>query len=55
MERFEGVATGKYTVGLGQVNMAVAMPFEDVNSMALTVVSRLLARTRTHPGQIGRL
>lgn len=49
------MTTGKYTVGLGQLNMSFVMPFEDVNSMALTVVSRLLARTKTNPKSIGRL
>jgi 3-hydroxy-3-methylglutaryl CoA synthase len=30
------VSKGKYTIGLGQQNMAFALEFEDVNSLALT-------------------
>lgn len=36
MEAFDGVSSGKYTVGLGQDRMAVCMEDEDVYSMSLT-------------------
>lgn len=55
LEKFDGVSNGKYTVGLGQEKMAVATDLEDVNSICLTAVSRLLERTRVEKQQIGRL
>lgn len=35
-EKHNKVSEGKYTKGLGQLQLAFACPFEDVNSMALT-------------------
>ena len=35
-ETFDGVSKGKYTIGLGQTNMAFVNDREDVCSMALT-------------------
>jgi Hydroxymethylglutaryl-coenzyme A synthase N terminal len=36
LEVYDGVAAGKYTIGLGQKFMAFADDREDINSMALT-------------------
>ena len=36
LEVYDGVAAGKYTIGLGQTFMAFADDREDINSMALT-------------------
>ena len=36
LEVYDGVSTGKYTIGLGQKFMAFADDREDINSMALT-------------------
>ncbi|ETW78173.1 hypothetical protein HETIRDRAFT_435998 [Heterobasidion irregulare TC 32-1] len=55
LEVFDGVAKGKYTIGLGQSYMAFADDREDINSMALTVVSSLLKRYNVDPKSIGRL
>ncbi|CAD8162824.1 unnamed protein product [Paramecium octaurelia] len=55
LELFDNVSQGKYTVGLGQVNMAFVRPFEDVNTMALTVVTNLLEKYQINPALIGRL
>lgn len=35
-EKHNNVSEGKYTKGLGQLQLSFAYPFEDVNSMALT-------------------
>lgn len=43
-EEFDGVSKGKYTVGLGQTHMGFCTDAEDVCSIALTVVARLIAR-----------
>ncbi|PMB72045.1 Hydroxymethylglutaryl-CoA synthase [Beauveria bassiana] len=37
LEKFDGVAAGKYTIGLGQTKMAFCDDREDIYSMALTV------------------
>lgn len=61
-EKFNKVSPGKYTNGLGQLQLSFAYPFEDVNSLSLTgtsfsysVVSRLLRNNNIKPSQIGRL
>ncbi|GMF10097.1 unnamed protein product [Phytophthora lilii] len=55
MEAFDGVGSGKYTLGLGQLGMAVPGDREDVNALALTAVSRLLSKFQVSPAQVGRL
>ena len=40
LERFDGVSSGKYTVGLGQHKMAFVDDREDINSVRLTRASR---------------
>jgi hydroxymethylglutaryl-CoA synthase len=44
MEVYDGVPAGKYTVGLGQSRMGFCTDREDINSLCLTVVSKLLER-----------
>ncbi|CAE6345514.1 unnamed protein product [Rhizoctonia solani] len=55
LEAYDGVSTGKYTVGLGQEFMAYTDDREDINSFALTVVSSLLEKYDIDPKSIGRL
>ncbi|KZT38172.1 putative hydroxymethylglutaryl-CoA synthase [Sistotremastrum suecicum HHB10207 ss-3] len=55
LEAFDGVAKGKYTIGLGQEYMACTDDREDINSFALTVVSSLLEKYNIDPKSIGRL
>ncbi|CAD6585570.1 MAG: hypothetical protein TREMPRED_004177 [Tremellales sp. Tagirdzhanova-0007] len=55
LEEFDGVSKGKYTIGLGQKYMAFTDDKEDVNSVALTVVSSLLKKYDIDPNSIGRL
>ncbi|EJD08545.1 hydroxymethylglutaryl-CoA synthase [Fomitiporia mediterranea MF3/22] len=55
LEVFDGVAKGKYTIGLGQQFMACTDDREDINSFALTVVSNLLEKYNIDPCSIGRL
>ncbi|KAA1473821.1 hydroxymethylglutaryl-CoA synthase [Dentipellis sp. KUC8613] len=55
LEVYDGVSKGKYTIGLGQSYMAFADDREDINSIALSVVSSLLKRYNIDPKSIGRL
>ncbi|KAF8317759.1 hydroxymethylglutaryl-CoA synthase [Cantharellus anzutake] len=55
LEVFDGVSKGKYTIGLGQEYMAFSDDREDVNSIALTVVSSLMEKFNLDPQSIGRL
>ena len=55
LEKFDGVAPGKYTAGLGQTNMAFCGLREDITSLMLTAVSELLDRYGLSPSDIGRL
>lgn len=55
LERFDGAAAGKYTIGLGQQRMGFCSDREDVQSLCLTVVRRLLDAYAIDVRQIGRL
>ncbi|KAL2262734.1 hypothetical protein VTK26DRAFT_272 [Humicola hyalothermophila] len=55
LEKFDGVSTGKYTIGLGQTKMSFCDDREDIYSMSLTAVSRLLKNYNIDPNSIGRL
>lgn len=55
LEKFDGVSAGKYTIGLGQSRMGFCNDREDINSLCLTVVHRLLDRYSVKPEEIGRL
>ncbi len=55
LEAFDGASTGKYTIGLGQTKMGFCTDIEDVNSLCLTAVSRLIAKSGVSYADIGRL
>ncbi|CAF0984553.1 unnamed protein product [Adineta steineri] len=55
LETHENVSKGKNTIGLGQQRMSICSDHEDICSLCLTVLSRLLDETGVHPQQIGRL
>ncbi|CAF2042955.1 unnamed protein product [Rotaria magnacalcarata] len=55
LETYDNVSKGKYTIGLGQQRMSICSDHEDICSLCLTVLSRLLDETGVHPQQIGRL
>eukprot|EP00297_Palpitomonas_bilix_P024339 CAMPEP_0113909616 /NCGR_PEP_ID=MMETSP0780_2-20120614/26977_1 /TAXON_ID=652834 /ORGANISM="Palpitomonas bilix" /LENGTH=477 /DNA_ID=CAMNT_0000905497 /DNA_START=84 /DNA_END=1517 /DNA_ORIENTATION=+ /assembly_acc=CAM_ASM_000599 len=55
LEKFDGVSEGKYTIGLGQENMAVSEEIEDINSIALTVTKQLMEKYGISARDIGRL
>jgi hydroxymethylglutaryl-CoA synthase len=55
LESADGVSAGKYTVGLGQSGMAFVDDREDINSVALTALARLLEGYQLDPASIGRL
>ena len=46
LEDFDGVSKGKYTIGLGQLKMGFCDDREDINSICLTVVQRLMERKK---------
>lgn len=55
LEEFDGVSSGKYTIGLGQSKMGFCSDREDINSLCLTVVQNLLERNNISPSEVGRL
>ena len=55
LEAFDGVSAGKYTIGLGQAKMGFCSDREDINSLCLTVVQRLIEKNRLSYSDIGRL
>jgi hydroxymethylglutaryl-CoA synthase len=55
LEEFDGVSPGKYTIGLGQNNMACVGDDEDAASIALTAVSSLMRKYSIPYDKIGRL
>lgn len=55
LEQFDGVSQGKYTIGLGQTKMGFCSDNEDVNSLCLTALSRLVKKSDISYKDIGRL
>lgn len=55
LEEYDGVGSGKYSIGLGQKNMAVCDNQEDIVSMCMTVVDNLLEKYGIAPTDIGRI
>ncbi|CAI5460996.1 unnamed protein product [Closterium sp. Yama58-4] len=55
LEVHDGVSAGKYTIGLGQDELGFCCDQEDVISMSLTVVQRLLEKNGIDASCIGRL
>lgn len=55
LETHDKASKGKYTIGLGQQNMAFVKDNEDINSICLTVLDKLLTRNKVNPKQVGRL
>jgi len=55
LEQFDEVSAGKYTVGLGQDKMGFCSDREDINSLCLTAVSKLMEKHNIRFDQIGRL
>ncbi|GAV30138.1 hydroxymethylglutaryl-synthase [Pichia membranifaciens] len=55
LETFDGVSAGKYTIGLGQTNMAFVNDREDIYSMSLTVLKNLIDNYNIDVNSIGRL
>lgn len=55
LEQFDGVSTGKYTIGLGQSKMGFCSDREDINSLCLTVVERIMVKYNLSYTDIGRL
>ncbi|ODV84891.1 hypothetical protein CANARDRAFT_28632 [[Candida] arabinofermentans NRRL YB-2248] len=55
LESFDGVSTGKYTIGLGQTNMAFVNDREDIYSMSLTVLNNLIKNYNIDVNSVGRL
>ncbi len=55
LEDFDNVGKGKYSQGLGQDKMAITTDREDINSICLTVLDKLLQRNSLDRKHIGRL
>jgi len=55
LEEANGISKGKYTIGLGQLQMAFCTDLENVHTLALTVVSNLMEKTGTDYNDIGRM
>lgn len=55
LETHDGVAAGKYTIGLGQTEMGFCDDREDIYSMCLTSLSQLIKNYEIDTSKIGRL
>uniref|UniRef100_A0A1I7VWT8 Hydroxymethylglutaryl-CoA synthase n=1 Tax=Loa loa TaxID=7209 RepID=A0A1I7VWT8_LOALO len=55
LETFDNVEKGKYTIGLGQDEMSFCADHEDITSICLTVVSKLLRNYKLSAKDIGFL
>ncbi|KAI9178799.1 3-hydroxy-3-methylglutaryl coenzyme A synthase [Blastocladiella emersonii ATCC 22665] len=55
LEKHDGVSAGKYTIGLGQTQMAFVDDREDINSICLTAVRNLMDKYKISYADVGRL
>jgi len=55
LEKHDGASAGKYTIGLGQTKMSFCGDQEDINSLCLTVVQKLIEREGIDLKDVGRL
>nr|CAB3253523.1 hydroxymethylglutaryl-CoA synthase 1 [Phallusia mammillata] len=55
LEEYDKISKGKYTIGLGQTEMGFCDDNEDINSLCLTVVARLMEKHHIGYENIGRL
>ena len=55
LEEYDKVPHGKYTIGLGQTKMAFVDDNEDINSMCLTVLDKLINKINISLNQISRI
>lgn len=55
LEEFDGVGAGKYVIGLGQSRMGFCNDREDINSLCLTAVHKLIERNNIKYADIGHL
>lgn len=55
LEKYDEVSTGKYTIGLGQHKMGFCSDREDINSLCLTALHRLIEKNHIDLHDIGRL
>lgn len=55
LEVYDGVSAGKYTIGLGQSKMGFCSDREDINSLCLTVLQKLLDKNKIKHSEIGHL
>lgn len=55
LEKFDEVAAGKYTIGLGQSKMGFCSDREDINSLCLTALHNLIEKNNINLHDIGRL
>ncbi|RWS20044.1 hydroxymethylglutaryl-CoA synthase 1-like protein, partial [Leptotrombidium deliense] len=55
LEKYDGVSTGKYTIGLQQRSMAIPSDAEDIHSMCLTVVHSLIEKFEICEKNVGFL
>ena len=55
LEEYDKVPHGKYIIGLGQTNMSFVDDNEDINSMCLTVLDKLIKKNNISLNQISRI
>jgi hydroxymethylglutaryl-CoA synthase len=55
LEEYDKIGKGKYTIGLGQHKMAFVGDREDINSICMSVLEKLLERNNINPKDVGRL
>jgi hydroxymethylglutaryl-CoA synthase len=55
LEEYDKAGKGKYTIGLGQEKMAFTGDREDINSICMTVLEKVLKRNNISPKDVGRI
>ena len=55
LEKYDGVSSGRYTIGLGQTRMGFCSDLEDINSLSMTAVQGLVEKAGIEYSDVGFL
>ena len=55
LEKYDKIPSGKYTIGLGQTNLSFPDDTEDINSISLTILDKLITKNSISLKDISRI
>ena len=55
LEQYDKISSGKYTIGLGQENLSFLDDTEDINSLSLTILDKIITKNSLSLKDISRI